>query len=141
MLVVALFQTCACHHSKRHCQVLKNSINDGEFISNNSNELTMIAHTLSAVGKRTCIRPCVKKRLFRLLKFFNRNKHGMYDLRSNSVTCLQCKITKCHTKLVGRYPHLNCLHTYRSSQQCDLNNVNPFSMYKWQCVCYIFICK
>ena len=36
-----------------------NSINDGEFISNESNELTMIARTLSAVGKCTCIRTCV----------------------------------------------------------------------------------
>jgi hypothetical protein len=62
-----------------------NSINDGEYISNEFNELTMIARTLSAVGKRTCIRTCVKQLLFRRLKFFNRNKHGGYDLRPNSV--------------------------------------------------------
>ena len=62
-----------------------NSINDGEFISNESNELTMIARTLSAVAKRMCIRTCVKKLLFRRLKFFNRNKHGMFDLSPTSV--------------------------------------------------------
>ena len=62
-----------------------NSINDGKFISNEPNELTMIARTLSAVGKRTCIRTCVKKLLFRRLKFFNRNKHGMFDLSPTSV--------------------------------------------------------
>ena len=37
-----------------------NSINDGEYISNEYNELTMIASTLSAVDKGTCIRTCVK---------------------------------------------------------------------------------
>jgi hypothetical protein len=45
----------------------------------------MIARTLSDIDKRSCIKTCVKKVMFRRLKFFDRIQHGGYDLQSNSV--------------------------------------------------------
>ena len=62
MHIVALYWTCLCCHWKHHCQVLQIRLMMGRNSSptNIMNWQWAIARTLSAVGKRTCIRTCVK---------------------------------------------------------------------------------
>jgi hypothetical protein len=122
MHVIALYQTSVCHHWKRHCQVLQ--IRWGIHLKQ-INELTMIVRTLSAVGTCTSIRTGVKQLLFRRLKFFNRTKHGGYDLRPNSVCGIV--IATCNVQPKDATPtwwadirtSIVRTHTDHRNKQCD----------------------
>jgi hypothetical protein len=52
--------TCAVN-LKHPSHASMSAITGSEFAINDSNELKMIARTLTDVGKRTCIKTCVKK--------------------------------------------------------------------------------
>lgn len=76
--------TCAVN-LEHPLHALMSAISGSEFVINDSNEFNIIARTLTDVGKRLCIKTCIKKVLFHCLNRFNRIQHGGYDLQSNSV--------------------------------------------------------
>jgi hypothetical protein len=114
--------TCATNY-EHPSHASMSAITGSDYVPNDANELNTIARTLSDVGKRSCIKTCVKKVLFRRLQFFDRIQHGGYDLQSNSVWCsiviatCNVKSARRDAKVVGRNSQNYCPHTYKSSQQ------------------------
>jgi hypothetical protein len=93
--------TCAIYtEHPSHASI--SALTGSDYLPNDANELNMIARTLSEVGKRSCIKTCVKKVLFRRLKFFDRNQHGGYDLQSNSVCSIV--IATCNVRSADATP-------------------------------------
>jgi hypothetical protein len=68
----------------------------GETLQNTAAPLNMrLQNTIAS--QRMMVRSCVKTTLFRCLKFFKKDLHGLYDLRKGSVLCAllaaECNVT------------------------------------------------
>jgi hypothetical protein len=92
---------CAINSAHRSHASMR-AITGPDLVHNNSNESNMIVRTLSNVGKRSCIKSCIKKVLFRRLKFCDRIQHGGYDLQFNSV-CSICRELLCYCHIIECY--------------------------------------
>jgi hypothetical protein len=76
------------------------------------------------VSQRMMVKECVKTVLFRRLKFYKKDLHGLYDLRNGTVCAmadnceLQCEHQRCNPSVVGRHAQIGCEHSHGSSKQC-----------------------
>jgi hypothetical protein len=95
--------TCAIYTGHPSHAASISALTGSDYLPNDANELNMIARNLSEIGKRSCIKTCVKKVLFRRLNFFDRIQHGGYDLQSNNSVC-SIVIATCNVKSADATP-------------------------------------
>jgi hypothetical protein len=65
-------------------------------------------------SQRMMVKECVKTTLFRRLKFFKKDVHGLFDVR-NDYRKLQCQCGRSQSRVVGRYAQISGGDTHRST--------------------------